>query len=768
MRLAHASIDFETASSAGIFATEDGRLIGPPGAGKGKKGLSQVGAACYAQHPSTRVLWLSYKLPTGFRARWHCGQPYDVLQPLFDWIARGGRVGAHNLKFEWWIWQEVCVKRLGWPPLHPENLTCSMATANVNGLPGALKMLATVLPLGVQKDTEGDRLIKKFSIPNKPTKKRPGWWWMPEDDWQDFLKMGDYCDTDTDVESAACHVMPPMTAVERAFWIIDQRINRRGIAIDRAAIRDCLDILGQVLELRGEQFRALTGLEPTQLEKFKGWLAAKGVFTDSLDEEHLEELLERPSLPAEAREALEIRALIGSASVKKLFAMENQCAEDNRLHDLIIHHGARTGRPTGEGPQPLNLPKNGAKLATCGACSAPFHPKHASCPWCGQLRPPPSVESERRLSPQWRPDMVEPVLDVMRTRRLDAVEHYYGDAVPLIMGLVRALFWAEPGYELIASDYSAIEAVVTAFLAGEEWRQEVFLEGKPIYLMSAAKITGKTLEFYEEHKARTGGHHPDRQYVGKVAELALGFGGWIGAWRNFDSSDKYTDEEVKKLILNWRQASPAVVQMWGGQSNPNAPRFAPEPSLYGFEGAAHAAVTNPGQSFTTNGVTFYIRPKGTPMWDDTGAHVGHTHADALIIRLLSGRELTYWEPMRTPSTRDYDPPWVMNLSYMTWNTNPKYGPKGWVRMQTYGGRLTENIVQATAHDILRYAIVNLEAAGYPAVLHVYDEIIVEVPVWAKPGALEEVERIMGTMPPWCAHWPVKASGGWRGRRYRKE
>ena len=737
----HASLDFETASSAGIlWNAELGRLEGPPGAGKGKKGLPVVGVVAYAQHPSTRILTLSWKLPNGLRGRWKPGDPVANLQPLFDWHAAGGMIGAHNMAFEWWIWHEVAVPQFGFPPMRPELLTCSMATAHVNGFPGKLAMLGPVLQLPVSKDTDGRRLINKFSVPNKPTKKRPGFWIMPEEEPEDFARFEAYCDTDVDTEAAACDVMPPMTWEEHNFWVVDQEINRRGIAVDREGIRACIDVLGQVLRREGDRFRALTSLEPTQLEKFKGWLAALGVYADSLDEEHLEELLTRDNLPPVAREALEIRALIGSASVKKIFAMENQASRDHRLHGLIIHHGARTGRPTGEGPQPLNLPKAGAKLCTCGQCGQPFHPKHAACPWCGQFRAP-SAKS------RWAPEMVAAVRDVMLTRKLEAVEHYFGDAVLVIMGLVRALFVAGPGMHLIASDYSAIEAVVTAMLAGEEWRIETFRRKEDIYISSASKITGNPVEFYKTYAEEHGEKHPDRQYIGKVAELALGFGGWLGAWRNFDSSTKYTDRQVKDLILAWRAASPKVVDMWGGQSLPDRSG----PHLYGFEGAFIMAVRNPGVPITTCGITFTYEAD-----------------DALRVTLLSGRKLTYWQPRLEPSQRPYAMPWEVSCSYMTFNTNPKYGPKGWVRMSTYAGRLTENIVQATAHCILRYAILRLREAGFHTVLHVYDEIVVEVPAWMGPDALATVERIMGTMPPWAEGWPVRASGGWRGVRYRKD
>ena len=362
----------------------------------------------------------------------------ELLEPLFAWMAAGGLVEAHKVDFERWIWETIGVPQHGFPHLRPDRLACSMATARVNTLPGGLDMLGSVLQLPVQKDKEGTRLINKFSVPNKPTKKRTGFWVMPQDDPEDFERFHSYCRLDVKTEVSASTTMPPMTAMEREFWLEDQEINWRGIAIDRAAVRDCIAILGQVLELRGREFTEITGVKVTELAQFKGWLAAQGVYVDSLDQEHLEELLQHDNLPTVAREALEIRALIGSASVKKIYAMDNMASDLDRLHNLIIHHGARTGRPTGEGPQPLNLPKAGPQLITCGGCASPFHPKHISCPWCGQLRPPPALERERRLAPTWRPEMVQCVLEVMATRRLSVVEFFFGDAVQVIMGLCAA------------------------------------------------------------------------------------------------------------------------------------------------------------------------------------------------------------------------------------------------------------------------------------------------------------------------------------------
>lgn len=757
---AHASIDFETSSQAGFFWNEEaGKWEGPPGAPAGKKGLGVIGVAAYARHPTTKILTLSWKIPTGLRGRWRPGQSLDGLAPLFHWIACGGKVEAHNIAFERWIWVHVAMARHGFPPLRNEHLACSMATARVNSFPGGLRLIGGILNLPIQKDKEGTRLLNKFSTPRKPTKKDPRFWITPDEDPEDGEKLYSYCDTDIDSEEWASFSMPPMTRAEREFWLVDQEINWLGIAIDRKGVRDCIAILNQAIHKYGQEFAALTGgITVTQLQQYKGWLAAQGVHTDSLDEEHLEALLAHADrMPHNIRRTLEIRSLIGSASVKKLFAMENMATDSDRLHNLIVHHGARTGRPTGEGPQPLNLPKAGPKLVTCGGCESPFHPKHIVCPWCGTVRPP-------NAKTAWKPSMVQPVLDVMATRRLELVEYYFGDAVLCIMGCVRGLFEAAPGHDLIASDYSAIEAVVTAMLAGEEWRIEAFRNKQDIYLVGASKITGTPVEEYLRYAEEHGEKHPDRQDIGKVSELALGFGGWLGAWRNFDDTDRFTDEQVKENILAWRAASPKIMEMHGGQSRGG--KWDKYPCLYGFEGAAIAAIQNPGLCYTVAGIQFYLRLKGTPVNID--GDLINTHADALIIRLLSGRELTYWEPVLSPGTREYDPPWQLELSYMTFNTNPKYGPMGWVRMKTYGGRLTENIVQATAHCILRFAILALRAAGFNTVLHVYDEIVCEILSNWPPEALEIMETIMSTMPWWAAGWPVRASGGWRGRRYRKE
>lgn len=767
-RVPRATIDFETKSAAGfVFDPIAGKWRGPKGAPSNRKGLGVVGSAVYAEHPSTDIVTLSYALP-GWVAprRWRPGQPLDALQPLFAWIAAGGRVEAHNSMFERLIWTYVGTPRYGFPPVPPEQWQCSSATARVNCYPGALGELGAVLGLDVQKDAEGRRLINKFSIPRNPTKRDPRVWINVDDDPADAEKFYAYCDQDVLAEHSASDAMPPMTDAEREFWLVDQEINWRGLAVDRPAVRDCIAILEQAQAKYGAELAAMTGgILPTQLQQLQGWLRGRGVYADSLDADAIEELLSRDNLPPDARRAIEIRALAGSASVKKLFAIENMASADNRLRNLIVHHGARTGRPTGEGAQPLNMPRSGPKLATCGPCGRPYKVGHDACPWC-------AAPAEVKPKKAWKPEMVDHVLEVMATRSLDMVEWFFGDALLSIAGCLRGLFVAGDGLELIASDYSAIEAVVTAMLAGEQWRIDAFVQNKPIYLMSASKITGTSVEEYEEYNRVNGDHHPDRQNIGKVAELGLGFGGWINAWRVFDDSDTFTDDQVKALIKAWRAASPHIVELWGGQW-----RGAPwngSPERFGFEGAAIDAIQYPDTDFrprmrawSENGLMGGWRPGPDIVFRYDSAR------DCLLVTLLSGRQLTYHAPRLAPSDRQYASPGELSITYMTHNKNPKMGPLGWVRMSTFGGRLTENIVQATAHCLLRFAILELRKAGFPTVLHVYDEIVVEIPKQpAMPAGVPDpwiarVEALMSSVPPWAYGWPVRASGGWRGKRYRK-
>lgn len=733
----HATIDFETYSAAG-FVWNDERQLWEAPEGAPKKGIAAVGALAYAEHPSTEVLTMSYALPGDADvSRWRPGLPPP--QRLFDHIARGGLVEAHNVMFERAVWHHACRRLYGWPEVPPAQWRCSMAKANVNNYPGSLGNLTDVLPVKTKKNPDGTRLLNKFSVPQKPSRKNPATRIHPHNDPEDAERLYAYCDDDVRAEMEASSLMMPLSVNELRFWLLDQRINWRGIGIDRPSVRNMIAVLEEAQTVYGAECAALTnGLAPSQMQKLPGWLAARGVPMASMDADAVEEAMKRQDLPADARRVLEIRQLVGSASVKKLYAFERSANSDNRVRNVIKHHGARTGRPTGELVQPLNLAKSGPDLFYCG-CGKP-HARRDMCPWCAVPVPPePRKYAWPDVPKGYEDNAVDHIQTVMASRSLATVEYFFGDALSCISGSLRGMIVAGPGHDLIASDYSAIEAVVTAALAGCEWRLQAFRERKDIYLVSCAQMNmGFTYEQYKEYAVEHGSHHPHRQKKGKVSELALGFGGWLGAWRNFDPNTP--DDEIKRTILDWRAASPEIVEMWGGQTRGKPWERDFRLERFGFEGAFVNAVQYPGQMFTSNGIAFYMR------------------GDALIIRLLSGRELTYHSPRLWQSERAAG---TFDITYMTWNS--KF--QRWSPEKTYSGKLCENIVQATAHDIQRFGIENQEAAGYPIVLHVYDENIAEVPEGR--GSLEEFEAIMSTMPPWAAGWPVRASGGWRGRRYRK-
>lgn len=737
----HATADFESRSEAGLYWNGE-KWVSKHGSNKpSDKGLSGVGAHVYAEHPSTDILTLSYRLPGAEIKRWKPGQPlpYD----LFEWLASGGHLEAHNVMFERLLWECVCVPKYGFPPLPVSQLRCSMAKARVNAFPPALGNLTGVLKTPVVKDSDGKRLINKYSVPQKPTKKQPKFWLHPDvdDPETDGQKLYAYCDTDVASEELASAAIPDMSAEELAFWQVDQEINHRGVATDVASVRNMIVILDDALAEYDEEFAEITGgLGTGQVAETVKWLAEQGLYMHSLDSEAVEAALKEVT-HGPVRRVLEIRQLAGSASVKKLYSLDRMASSDGRLRNILVHHGARTGRATGEGPQPQNLPKDGPDLRWCDECNMPSGAHRDTCAWCLEDI---SHKKVCEWAEQGPTNQVDAVQEVMATRSLEAVRYFFGDPLLAISGCIRGMFVAGEGMDLIASDFTAIEAVVAAALAGEEWRLDVFRQGRPIYLESASRITGTSVEAYLAYAKDNGHHHPDRNKIGKVAELALGFGGWIGGWRGFDDTDTFTDHQVKQNIIAWRNASPAIVEMWGGQGRgyPGSRNYKQE--YYGLEGIFVQAVLMPGRTFEYRGIKAYMK------------------GDALILRLLSGREMAYQSPRLTPSERRAG---EYAITYMTWNTNPKYGPKGWIPMSTYSGKLFENVVQATAHDILRFAILTLKAHGYETVLHIHDEIVTEVPEGF--GSVEEMEALMKRRAWWFADWPVSVDGGYRAKRYRK-
>jgi DNA polymerase len=748
-------MDFETYSEAGFPWNEATQKFDKP-IGASKRGIFAVGAAVYTQHPTCEVLSFQFDLKDGRGAEfWRPGMPDP--QRLFDYLAGGGLIEAHNSMFEYRVWMDVCRRLYGWPPIDQKQLRCSMAKARAHALPGSLDDLGRVLQIANQKDKEGTRLLNLFSIPRKPTAKDKRRRIRPEEDPVDGPKLYAYNKRDIVAESEVSVRCPDLPPYELKYWLADQAINYRGVGVDSRSVAACIDILHQAQAKYDKELYHLTGGTvpgASKVAQLKEWLADQGVYMDSMDADAIEEKLAelkdaRGNMSIDvgpAIRALEIRQLVGSASVKKIYSMARMATRDHRLCDMFVYHGPRTGRDAHQDTQPGNLPKAGPKVRWCddAGCSRPYAHALDVCPWCGCS----SAFSRERFAPDedggWTWRAVQWALDVMAAGSLELVEWFFGDALLTISGCVRGMFVSAPGKDLICSDYSSIEAVVTAALAGEQWRLDAFARKDDIYLTSAARITGKSLEWYMENGGKK---HPDRQKIGKPAELGLGFGGWIGAWRQFDSTDTFDDEQVKANIIAWREASPAIVELWGGQfrGTPWAPT---RMELYGLEGCAVAAIQQPGKAFAYRGITYAVKD------------------DVLYCRLLSGKLLTYHKPRLAKIRRR--PEWceTMEITFEGWNTNPKKGPRGWIRMKTYGGSLAENVIQGTAADVMKFAVPNLEAAGYPIVLRIHDELAAEVPEGF--GTIEEFETIMATLPDWCKDWPIRAAGGWRAKRYRKD
>jgi DNA polymerase len=794
--------DFETYSEAGyVWDDEAEKWRGPPGAPKGSKGLEVVGARNYVDHPTIEILSLFYDLKDGKgRRQWRPGMP--APQDLLDYIASGGLIEAWNVGFECWVWEFVCVKLYGWPPLNRQHqVRCAMAKARAHALPGKLAETGKVLALAVQKDEDGKRLLDKFSVPRNPTKADPRRrlppLWTPEraaaehaalaaagvkanaalarsitEQHVDTLKLGEYNATDIASEAEASSRIPDLTPHELRYWQDDQKINRRGVAIDLEGMHNCIAIVEQVLARYGEELIALTGCKTTEIAKLQGWLHALGVHLDSLDEDHVAEALKSTTLPPQARRALELRAAAGSASVKKVFAMRNTVSSEGRLHDLYSYHGARTGRPTGGGVQATNLAKAGPNVYRCGymmvngqdvplptgGCGR-FHGAHTMwCHWCNRI----TVRGPKDKR-EWSPEAMEDALHAIGFRSIDWLEMLFGDALLTVAGVLRGLFVASPGRDLVSSDFTAIEGVIIACLAGEKWRIDAYANDEPMYLLSAERMFGTTVAEMKAYAKQNGHHHPLRQ-KGKGGELGLGFGGWIKALQNFDVDGP--EDELKDTILKWRAASPSIEWLWGGQMKGKADAIRKNagmvhgwvdtwdktPEYFGLEGAAVQAVLEPGREVHVRRLT-----------DDSLTGISYLmRGDVLYCRAPGDGLITYHRPrLQQPEQK-----WRgLSLSFEGWNSNPKAGAPGWIRMNTYSGKLAENVTQHVARNKQMGAIARCEDDEYPVVMHTYDEIVADVP--EGEGSVVELEALMVKPDPWNEGWPIKAAGGWRGKRYRK-
>ncbi len=710
-----AGADYETYSEAGY--TFDGRRWRPARKGA-KSGLDLVGAWIYSRHYSTVVTTFVYDLKNGDGRRlWYPGLPNPV--DLFAHVAAGRLLEAYNSFFEWCIWNNVCVRLYGWPPIPLYQTRDVMAKASAWTINGGLDVATKVLQTPIQKDAAGKRVMRKISKPRSPSKLDARQKFLRHEHPEDFARLDLYCETDVQSEDEVSIRCADLSEFETQVFLVDQAINARGVHVDTEAVYHAQAIIEQATTKYNAEVHTLTGGAAATADKvpaIKAWLATQGIQSAeaSLDKDAVDVLLDTPRVTGAPRRVLEIRKKLGAKSVQKCYSIGLRADTDNRVRDLFAYCGAgRTWRFAGRGPQPQNLPTDGPKVKRC-ACGS-YRGAHLwFCPDCF---------GTNASDTDWCIEAAEQCLRAIATRDLGTVETIWGDALTAVSGCLRAMFCAAPGFDFISSDYSAIEAVVLAMLAGEMWRVEVFRTHGKIYEACQSRITGVPLGELLDYRERTGSHHPQRKQFGKIPELASGYGGWVKAWLNFGAGEYMSEDEIKKNVIKWREASPGIVAFWPGVEN-----------------AAIAAVNDPSQAYTYRDISYR-------MW-----------GNALYCHLPSGRAIPYLEPEISYGTRHGKP-----------NTSLSYAglvKKQWVRIHTWGGMLTENIAQALSRDVFAAAMVRLEANAYPIVLHSHDEPVSEVPEGF--GSIVEYESIMNAFDPWCAAYPIKASGGWRGKRYRKD
>ncbi len=680
--------------------------------------LRQVGLHSYARGRNTDLMCACFAFDEEQVFLWLPGMP--VPQRLIDHVEEGGEVHAHNAAFEQELCNNVATRKYGWPYLYTEQLVCTMAMSYAMGLPGHLGSTAAALGIDQQKDMVGNRLMLQYCQPRDVTPEGKIIWW---DDPDQLKAIWEYCRQDVIVEREIGRRMMRLSPYERKVWELDQKINSRGIAVDTKAVLQATVIVEQeklrlIKEIQHASDNAIA--TPQAVAQIKNYLSAKlGLESvDSLAKQDVVDLLGQIDLPEDCRRILELRQEASKTSTAKLERMLSGAgvsASDAtpRIRGSFQYSGANTRRWAGRGIQLQNLPRpkiNGAI-------------------------------AEQVLNGLHRGDVTRDQIDLL-----------YGRPLDIISDCIRGFLVAAPGHDLLACDFSSIEARVIAWLAGEENALEIFRTHGRIYEDAASHIFGKTLDRINDS---------ERQ-VGKVAVLALGYGGGVGAFRQmakgygvqlepaFEALWSRADVDVRnKALFNyqqnhkryapitqkeflacdltkifWRAANPNIVSLWRQ-----------------LEAAAVAAVLSPGQKVSAGKISF--RTKGSFLW----------------CQLPSSGVLCF----PYPKIDKIELPWGGERDGLTYMSEDGQSKK-WLRFKTYGGSLSENVTQAVARDLLADAMLRLEVRGYPIVAHVHDEIVCELKEGA--GAISEMSDIMCERPEWAKDLPIRAAG-FRGKRYRK-
>lgn len=622
--------------------------------------LNKTGVYRYVESPIFEILLFSYSVDGGpvQLVDLACGEciPAEIRVALED---ESVTKWAYNASFE-----RICLSRfLGYPTgtyLDPASWRCSMVWAATLGLPMSLKGVGAVLGLEKQKLDEGKDLIRYFCQPCRPTIVNKGRTRnLPHhapDKWATFR---DYNIRDVEVEMAIQSRLANY-AVPDSVWDeyhLDQEINDRGVGLDMELAWKAIEMDEFARTNLTQQLQRLTSLQnPNSVAQLRLWLELNGADMETLGKKAIAEKI--ASAPPEIQEILTLRQMLAKSSVKKYQAMQTAVCADGRARGMFQFYGAnRTGRWAGRIIQMQNLPQN-----------------HL--------------------------DDLEQARDLVLFQDQQAVEMLYEDVLDTLSQLIRTAFIPQYGRKFIVADFSAIEARIIAWLAGEQWRQEVFAEGKDIYCASASQMFGVPVE-----KHGINGHLRQK---GKIAELALGYGGSVGALKAMGALEMgLKEEELQPLVAAWRQANPKIVQFW-----------------WDVDRAVKEAVRN-RTTTRTHGLTFTCQ------------------SGMLFITLPSGRRLAYVKPRIGVNKFGGD-----CVTYEgTGNT------KRWERLDSYGPKFVENIVQAIARDILCYAMNTLRCCDI--VMHIHDEVVIEAD---RRMSLEAVCEQMGRTPPWAEGLLLRADG----------
>ena len=622
--------------------------------------LAKTGVYRYVESPDFEILLFAYSVDGGpvQQIDLACGEkiPSEILSALEDETVTKW---AFNANFE-----RICLSRfLGYPTgdyLEPDSWKCSMVWAAYMGLPLSLEGVGAVLGLEKQKLTEGKDLIKYFCQPCAPTKSNGQRTRnLPEhapDKWLAF-KRYNIRDVETEMSIQARLSKYPVPDSVWEEYHLDQEINDRGVGLDMELVRQAIQMDGRSRSELTQAMKELTSLDnPNSVQQMKQWLADNGVETDTLGKKAVAELLK--TAPPELQKVLTLRQQLAKSSVKKYQAMETAVCADGRARGMFQFYGAnRTGRWAGRIIQMQNLPQN-----------------HL--------------------------DDLSEARGLVRAGNFDALETLYEDVPDTLSQLIRTAFVPQENRKFIVADFSAIEARVIAWLAGEKWRQDVFAAGKDIYCASASHMFGVPVE-----KHGVNGHLRQK---GKIAELALGYGGSVGALKAMGALEMgLSEDELPALVSAWRQANPKIVQFW-----------------WAVDRAVMDAVTRKTTT-KTHGIVFSARN------------------GMLFITLPSGRSLAYVKPKIGTNKFGGD-----CITY-----EGVGGTKKWERLDSYGPKFVENIVQATSRDILCYAMRTLRCCSI--VMHIHDEVVIEAD---RRMSLQAVCDQMGRTPPWAKGLRLRADG----------